>query len=85
MISSFCHGLSTDTAGGDGHELIQHDELESEFEHVREVLDWMVQACLVEVDENNGNAVACDAYDVDVNEIPHNPALSDGRLGAEQL
>ena len=86
VISSLGKSVFLDpTRRCDGHDLVQDQEFQLQFQDVAEGLDGMADAGLVEVDQDDGQDVQADGDDDDVDEIDHDAALSDARLEVQEL
>ena len=67
------------------HQLIEYDELRLQLQDIAESLDRMTDALLIDENQYHSQYIKIDSYDVDIDKIRHDPALSDTRLQLQQL
>lgn len=76
-VSHFLETRSSAASNGDSHELVQDDKFELQFQSVVEGLDGMGYTRLIQICKDHHNNVQRDYYQIDVDEITHDAALSD--------
>ena len=85
MISSLGKTLLYNTTRRNRHQLIEYDELRLQLQDVAENLDRVTDAFLIDEYQYHSQYIKTDSYEVDIDKIRHDPALSDARLQLQQL
>ena len=67
------------------HQLIEYDELRLQLQDIAESLDRVTDAFLIDEYQYHSQYIKIDSYEVDIDKIRHDPALSDTRVQLQQL
>lgn len=85
VIALFLECFPLQPTRSDRHELVENNELQSQFEDVTEVLDGVAETKLIEVYQDHAKYVEGDIDHVDVHEVNHHSACAYARFVLKQF